>query len=72
MNLVLMLGSLLFVFGLLIFSIKLSAYNRRKYMDETIQSTAIDNAPGYVQMFPRFIAIAILIIAVVVLFIFHE
>jgi len=72
MNLVLMLGSLLFVFGLLIFSIKLSAYNRRKYMDETIQSTAIDNAPGYVQMFPRFIAIAVLIIAVVILFFFHE
>jgi len=38
-------------------------------MDETIQSTAIDNAPGYVQMFPRFIAIAILIIAVVILLI---
>jgi len=70
MNTLLFIGLLLFGFGLLLFSIKLMAYNQKKY---GIEDPNISSESNYSKVISRnmfrLLAIVILIIMIVVLYI---
>jgi len=70
MNTLLFIGLLLFGFGLLLFSIKLMAYNHKKY---GIEDSNISSESNYSKVISRntfrLLAIVILIIMIVVLYI---
>ena len=70
MNTLTMIGALLLVFGLLMLSIRLMAYNRKKY------STAEDTSssyqlPGGLNMY-RVLAIILILSALAIIFFFND
>jgi len=70
MNTLTMIGALLLVFGLLMLSIRLMAYNRKKY------STAEDTSssyqlPGGLNMF-RVLSIILILSALAIIFFFND
>ena len=69
MNTLLFIGLLLFGFGLLMFSIKLMAYNREKY---EVEDAKISSDSDYSKVISRntfrLLAIVILIIMIVILY----
>ena len=69
MNTLLFIGLLLFGFGLLLFSIKLMAYNHKKY---GIEDSNISSESNYSKVISRntfrLLAIVILIIMIVILY----
>jgi|TARA_Y100000031_G_scaffold154910_1_gene204086 TRAP-type C4-dicarboxylate transport system permease large subunit len=69
MNTLLFIGMLLFGFGLLIFSMKLMAYNRRKYgFEDSEISSDSDFSKVISRNTFRLLAIVILIILIVILY----
>ena len=69
MNTLLFTGLLLFGFGLLIFSVKLMAYNRKKY---GVEDSRISSESDYSKVISRntfrLLAIVILIIMIVIIY----
>ena len=69
MNTLLFIGLLLFGFGLLIFSMKLMAYNRKKYgVEDSRISSESDYSKAISRNTFRLLAIVILIIMIVVIY----
>ena len=69
MNTLLFIGLILFGFGLLLFSIKLMAYNRKKYEFEDSEiSSDLDYSKVISRNTFRLLAIVILIIMIVILY----
>ncbi|SVB10855.1 uncharacterized protein METZ01_LOCUS163709 [marine metagenome] len=69
MNTLLFIGLLLFGFGLLLFSIKLMAYNHKKYgIEDSIISSESDYSKVISRNTFRLLAIVILIIMIVILY----
>jgi hypothetical protein len=67
-----LIGAFLALFGLLVFSLKLMAYNRRKYRPDTEAEARISDVyhPGRSPL--RWLALAILLVALMILFLFHR
>ena len=70
MNTLTMIGALLLVFGLLMLSIRLMAYNRKKYStaEETSSSYQL---PGGLNMF-RVLSIILILSALAIIFFFND
>ena len=70
MNTLTMVGALLLVFGLLMLSIRLMAYNRKKYStaEETSSSYQL---PGGLNMF-RVLSIILILSALAIVFFFND
>ena len=70
MNTLTMVGALLLVFGLLMLSIRLMAYNRKKYStaEETSSSYQL---PGGLNMF-RVLSIILILSALAIIFFFND
>ena len=69
MNTLLFIGLILFGFGLLLFSMKLMAYNRKKYEFEDSEiSSDLDYSKVISRNTFRLLAIVILIIMIVILY----
>lgn len=60
------------MFGLLVFSLKLIAFNRKKYMYEDSQTTPTDFSSSYSSLSIRILAVIVLVIAFVILYIFNH
>ena len=60
------------MFGLLVFSLKLIAFNRKKYMYEDSQTTSTDFSSAYSSLSIRILAVVVLVIAFVILYIFNH
>ena len=70
MNTLTMIGALLLVFGLLIFSIRLLAHNRRKFSDEK-EAPADYQPPGGMNMY-RVLAIILMLTALAIIVFFND
>ena len=60
------------MFGLLVFSLKLIAFNRKKYMYEDSQTTPTDFSSAYSSLFIRILVLVVLVIAFVILYMFNH
>ena len=70
MNTLTMVGALLLVFGLLMLSIRLMAYNRKKYSAEEETSSSYQPSGG--MNLYRVLAIILMLTALAIIFFFHE
>jgi len=70
MNTLTMIGALLLVFGLLMVSIRLMAYNRKKYSAEEETSSSYQ-LPGGLNML-RVLAIILILSALAIIFFFND
>lgn len=70
MNTLSLIGSLLVVFGLLVFSIRLMAYNRKKYSNEEETSASYQPAGG-MNMY-RVLAFILMLTALAIIIFFNE
>ena len=70
MNTLTMVGALLLVFGLLMLSIRLMAYNRKKYSSEDDTSSSYD-LPGGLNIY-RVLSIILILSALAIIFFFND
>ena len=70
MNTLTMVGALLLVFGLLMLSIRLMAYNRKKYSTEEDTSSSYQ-LPGGLNMY-RVLSIILILSALAIIFFFND
>ena len=70
MNTLTMIGALLLVFGLLMLSIRLMAYNRKKYSAEEDTSSSYQ-LPGGLNMY-RVLSIILILAALAIIFFFND
>ena len=70
MNTLTMIGALLLVFGLLMISIRLMAYNRKKYSSEDDTSSSY-HLPGGLNIY-RVLSIILILSALAIIFFFND
>ena len=70
MNTLTMIGALLLVFGLLLVSIRLMAYNRKKY-SAAEETSASYQLPGGLNMY-RVLSIILILAALAIIFFFND